>query len=427
MARAGTVVILAAGQGTRMKSGTPKVLHRLCGRTMLGWVLASARALQAERVLVVVGEGAAEVEAAMRAEEDVRGLELVVQAERRGTGHAVQVTAPLLARAPGPVVVLYGDMPLLSERSLGELVLAQARSGAALLTVLPAEPRGFGRIVRGPAGEVTAIVEEKDASPEERALREVNAGVYCFDRDELLRLLPGLKPDNAQGEYYLTDLVGLMVEAGGRPEGCVLPDAREAIGVNTLGHLAEARAVLQERILERHLAAGVQIEDPATTYIDHGAEIGPRTRILPCTVIRGGVRIGAGCEVGPFTHLRAGTVLEDGAEVGNFTEAKKAHIGRGTKAKHLSYLGDVRIGRRTNIGAGTIVANYDGKRKHESVIGDDAFIGSGTVLVAPTSVGNGAQTGAGAVVAHKEIPDGAVWVGVPARPIERRETPRGEG
>jgi len=430
MVRAGTVVILAAGQGTRMKSDMPKVLHRLCGRTLLGWVLASARALAPERLIVVVGEGAEEVERVVRAEEDARGVQFVVQERRRGTGHAVQTAAPHLSAAPGPVVVLYGDMPLLSEASLAALVEAQGRSGTALLTAVPASARGFGRIVRadGERGPVRAIVEEKDATPAQRALREVNLGVYCFDKETLLRLLPRLKAENAQGELYLTDLIGLLVGEGGRPEACVLSDEREAIGVNTLAHLAEARAVLQERILERHLAAGVQIEDPATTFIDHGVEIGQRTRILPCTVIRTGVSIGAGCEVGPFTHLRGGTVLEDGAEIGNFTEAKKAYVGSGTKAKHLTYLGDVRIGRGTNIGAGTIVANYDGRLKHETVIGDGAFIGSGTVLVAPTKVGDGALTGAGAVVTRKEIPAGAVWVGIPARPIEkRRKAPGGEG
>jgi bifunctional UDP-N-acetylglucosamine pyrophosphorylase/glucosamine-1-phosphate N-acetyltransferase len=238
-----------------------------------------------------------------------------------------------------------------------------------------------------------------------------------------LRLLPKLTADNAQGEYYLTDIVALLLEEGVRPEAVVVPEEREVIGINTLGHLAEARAAIQERVLERLLEGGVAIEDPATTYVDHDVKIGSGTRLLPCTVIRAGVEIGAGCEVGPFTHLRAGTVLGDGAEVGNFTEAKNSTVGRGSKAKHLTYLGDVTIGESTNIGAGTIVANYDGTHKHRTRIGDRAFIGSGTVLVAPSSVGDGALTGAGAIVAHKDIPAGEVWVGVPARPMaESRKT-----
>jgi bifunctional UDP-N-acetylglucosamine pyrophosphorylase/glucosamine-1-phosphate N-acetyltransferase len=424
----GTVVILAAGQGTRMKSSIPKVLHRLCGRTLLGWVLASARTLSPARILIVVGEQGAEVERVLRAEEDLDGVGFVLQTERLGTGHAVQAAAAEIARAPGPVCVLCGDMPLLSAQSLAALVETQAEGDLALLSARPAEARGFGRVLRDSEGRVRAIVEEKDARPEELEQREVNLGVYCISKELLLALLPRLSNKNAQKEYYLTDLVGLAHAEGRRTAAVVIGDEREAIGVNTLAHLAEARSALQRAILERHLQGGVQIEDPATTYIDHGVEIGPRTRVLPCTVIRSGVRIGADCEVGPFTHLRAGTVLEDGAELGNFTEAKKAYVGSGTKAKHLTYLGDVKIGRRTNIGAGTIIANYDGKAKHETRIGDDAFIGSGTVLVAPTSVGDRALTGAGAVVTKKAIPAGAVWVGIPARPIGARgEQGKGEG
>jgi bifunctional UDP-N-acetylglucosamine pyrophosphorylase/glucosamine-1-phosphate N-acetyltransferase len=430
---ASTVVILAAGAGTRFLSTLPKVCQPLCGRAMIGWVLDQARALEPERIVLVVGHGAEEVRARVEAEGADERLRFVLQEQRLGTGHALRVALPELARADGPVVVLYGDMPLLTAASCQRLLAALAGARAAMLTAVVAQPRGFGRVKRV-RGEFAGVVEEQDASPEERALREVNLGVYAFARNDLERLLPRLSNRNAQGEFYLTDVPALLLAEGARVATFELDDEREAIGVNTLEHLAEARSVLQLRILAAHLAAGVAIEDPATTFIDHGVEIGAGTRILPCTVIRAGVRIGQGCEVGPFTHLRGGTVLEDGAEVGNFTEAKQAHLGSHSKAKHLAYLGDVEIGARVNIGAGTIVANYDGQKKHRTEIGDRAFVGSGSVLIAPCKVGEGALTGGGAVVTrNSEIPPGEAWVGVPARPLARRsarppgEQPGGEG
>ena len=424
MGSKGTVVILAAGKGTRMLSKGPKVLHALCGRPILGYVLDQARHLDPERILLVLGHGRDEVRAWVEAEEPDARIGFVVQEEQLGTGHAVQQCLEELRAASGPVTVLYGDMPLLETTTLDRLVQTLPGQRAVLLTARPAKPRGFGRILRED-GAFQGIVEEKDASPAERAIDEVNTGVYVFARQELLELLPRLQNDNVQGEYYLTDLLGLLRRLGHGVETVELDDEREAVGINSLDHLSEARAVLQSRILEGHMARGVFIEDPATTYVDWGVEIGEGTHILPCTVIRKGVRVGAGCEVGPFTHLRMGTILEDGAEVGNFTEAKKSRIGEGTKAKHLTYLGDAEIGAGANIGAGTIVANYDGKHKHRTLIGDRAFIGSGSVLIAPCKVGDGALTGGGAIVTRgSEIPDGEVWVGVPARPMrERRKDP----
>lgn len=414
-----TVIVLAAGQGKRMRSRLPKVLHPLCGRPMLGWVLDQAFALEPARVLLVTGVGEELVKKFLADEGLDSRVTCVRQEEQLGTGHAVRCCLPHLAAGDDPVVVLYGDMPALRGETLCGLAERwSARPeprGIALLTVVPDQPRGFGRIVRGADGGIERIVEERDATDDERAIREVNVGVYAFRAQDLLDSLPGLSTDNAQGELYLTDVIAHVLADGRAVEAVVVEDPQEALGVNSLSHLSEARAVVQERILEGHMAAGVLIEDPATTYIDHGVEIGAGTHVLPCTVIRAGVRIAEGCEVGPFTHLRVGTVLEEGAEVGNFTEAKKSTIGAGTKAKHLTYLGDVTIGARTNIGAGTIVANYDGVHKHPTVIGDDAFVGSGTVLVAPSTVGDGALTGAGAVVTRKDIPPGETWVGVPAR------------
>jgi bifunctional UDP-N-acetylglucosamine pyrophosphorylase/glucosamine-1-phosphate N-acetyltransferase len=433
MGNAGTVVILAAGAGTRFLSKRPKVCQPLCGRPLVGWVLDQAFALEPERVVLVVGHGADEVRAAAEREvaaERRARLRFVLQAERRGTGHALQQALPELA--PGdPVVVLYGDMPLLGQASLRELVAALARARMAMLTAEVAKPRGFGRILRA-GGRFAGVVEEKDASAEQQRIREVNVGVYAFRRADLERFLPRLRDQNAQRELYLTDVPAMVLAdggqlagatlAGGAVEALPLADEREAIGINTIEHLAEARTALQYRILAQHMANGVYIEDPATTFIDHGVQIAPGARILPCTVIRAGVTIGPDCEVGPFTHLRAGTVLEPGAEIGNFTEAKNARVGEHTKAKHLAYLGDVTIGKNVNIGAGTIVANYDGKTKHPTVIADRAFVGSGSVLIAPCRVGEGALTGGGAVVTrHSEVPPGEAWVGVPARPLKKRK------
>jgi bifunctional UDP-N-acetylglucosamine pyrophosphorylase / glucosamine-1-phosphate N-acetyltransferase len=419
-----TVVILAAGKGTRMKSETPKCLHELCGRSMLGWVLGAAEGLSPDRIVVVVGHGAAEVEAAARRELPDVDLQFVLQEPQLGTGHALQVAAPALGDTER-VVVTYGDMPLLSTESMQSMVDAQVGVGApgavSILTAIIEDPTGYGRILRRDDGSFERIVEHKDATEEERMVNETNLGVYCFDRATLDDDLARLDNDNAQGEYYITDLVG-MAEAGGRPVlPLLLEDAGEAQGVNDLGQLAEVRWQIQMRILEQHMAAGVRIMDPATTFIDHGVEIGCGTEILPCTVIRSGVQVGEGCEVGPFTHLRAGAVLEDTAEVGNFTEMKNSTLGSGSKAKHLSYLGDARIGAKTNIGAGTIFANYDGKKKHPTVVGDRAFIGSGSIIVAPNEVPAGSTTGAGAVITRSaEMGEGETWVGMPARKLNRK-------
>jgi bifunctional UDP-N-acetylglucosamine pyrophosphorylase/glucosamine-1-phosphate N-acetyltransferase len=416
-----TVVILAAGKGTRMKSETPKCLHELCGRSMLGWVLGAAEGLSPDRIVVVVGHGAAEVEAAARRELPGVDLQFVLQEPQLGTGHALQVAAPALGETER-VVVTYGDMPLLSTESMQSLVDAQMGAGApgavSILTAIIDDPTGYGRIIRREDGSFERIVEHKDASEEERMVNETNLGVYCFDRGTLDGDLERLDNNNAQGEYYITDLVG-MADAGGRPVlPLVLEDAGEAQGVNDLGQLAEVRWQVQMRILEGHMAAGVRIMDPATTFIDHGVEIGCGTEILPCTVIRSGVKVGEGCEVGPFTHLRAGAVLEDTAEVGNFTEMKNSTLGSGSKAKHLSYLGDARIGAKANIGAGTIFANYDGKKKHPTTVGDGAFIGSGSIVVAPNEVPAAATTGAGAVITRSaEMQEGETWVGMPARKL----------
>jgi bifunctional UDP-N-acetylglucosamine pyrophosphorylase/glucosamine-1-phosphate N-acetyltransferase len=275
--------------------------------------------------------------------------------------------------------------------------------------------------VRGADDSVARIVEEKDATTGERTLREVNLGVYCFDGRFLVESLPKLSNHNAQREYYVTDAVGMFSAAGRRVLPVEITDEREAIGVNTLVHLAEARVAVQERILEAHLLAGVYIEDPRTTYIAHGVTIGAGTHVAPCSVIDRGCRIGAGCHIGPFAHVGENTTLDDGAEIGNFTETKRSHLGRKSKAKHLAYIGDAEIGERVNVGAGTVFANYDGTHKHKTRIADRSFLGCGTVLVAPCSTGEGATTGANSVVTHgSHVGAGELWVGVPAKAKARR-------
>jgi bifunctional UDP-N-acetylglucosamine pyrophosphorylase/glucosamine-1-phosphate N-acetyltransferase len=404
-----------------MKSARPKVMHELCGRPLISWVVDQACAVDPKRVIVVIGHGGDAVREHLAGHPEADLLRFVVQEPRRGTGHALQVCAEELGEDPGEVIVLYGDMPLLTGETIADLAEYRdvAGDGAmAILTSIADDPHGYGRIVRGADGAFERIVEEADCSDEERELAEVNTGVYAFPGRELLACLPRLGDANAQGELYLTDVAAMFVAEGREVVAVAIADPEEGSGINTLAQLAEARWTLQVRILEEHLANGVVIEDPATTYIDHGVEIGAGTLVLPCTVIRSGVRIGSGCEVGPFTHLRAGTVLEDGAEVGNFTECKQSVVGSGAKAKHLSYLGDARIGAGSNIGAGTIFANYDGREKHSTEVGEGAFVGSGTIVVAPNTIGPGATTGAGAVVTRGGgVGPGEVWVGVPARPI----------
>lgn len=420
MSRPLAVIALAAGQGKRTKVSLPKVLLPLCGRTLADCALDAVSELGPQQTVVVLSHGKEKVQAALAGRD---GVSFVDQGEPKGTGHAVQVAMAALADFDGDVLVVYGDCPLITADTLRELRDARGEAPAAVLTAYPPDVTGLGRILRDADGALVGIREERDCSPEEREIDEINAGFYCFDAATLRPALAALTDDNAQGEYYLTDVIAGFVAAGVAVATLEAEAADEILGVNTLTDLAVARMVMQERILLHHLQNGVLIVDPSTTYIDHGVEIGADTRILPCTVIARGCRIGAHCEVGPFAQLRAGTVLEDRAEIGNFVEVKKSVVGSGTKAKHLTYLGDAVIGQGANIGAGTITANYDGVHKHETRIGDGAFVGSGTVLVAPSSMAAGAMTGAGAIVVrNSELGPDEVWVGVPARRLKVRES-----
>ena len=441
-------VILAAGLGTRMQSARPKVLHELGGRPLLAWAVETARqALDDGRVAVVIGVEAQSAAGELLGEQ----AELVVQAERLGTGHAVLQAAKSLPGA-GLILVTSADMPLLRPETLRQLVELQRRSEGVmtLLTAQPDAPRGFGRIVRGASGEVRAIVEEASAGAEDLRLREVNLGAYCFQAEWLWPALSRL-PLSSKGEYYLTDLVAMAVKEGKGLGIAITDDLEEAIGVNTREHLAEAEAALRRRIQSRWMLAGVTLQDPASTYIGPEVSLGADTVVLANTHLEGKTHVGKGCrlgpntrirdsvlgdgcnveasvldgarldeqvEVGPFAHLRPGAHLMRGVHLGNFGEVKDSTLGPGTKMGHFSYVGNAEIGAQVNIGAGTITCNFDGEKKHPTTIGDGAFIGSDTMLVAPVKVGKGARTGAGAVVT-KDVPEDSVAVGIPARVIRK--------
>lgn len=416
--------------GKRTKVTTPKVLLPLCGRTLASAALLAAAELKPARTVVVLHNQLERVQASLEQAlggSDGQGgafasIDYVDQGAPKGTGHAVQVAMEPLKDFVGDVVVIYGDCPLMTAETLRDLVELRGDAACAALTAYPDDPTGLGRILRDDEGRFVGIREQKDCSEEEAQIDEVNCGFYCFDSEKLRPALARLSPNNAQGEYYLTDVIADFVEQGEQLPTMEAHDLAEVQGVNSLAELSLVQSVMQERILIHHMNNGVMITDPAATWIDHDVEIGGDTTILPCTVIRTGCRIGSGCEVGPFTHLRGGTVLEDGAMLGNFVEAKNAHLAAGAKAKHLTYLGDAEVGAKANIGCGTITANYDGLKKHRTKIGDHAFIGSGTVLCAPVEVEAEAMTAAGSVVRPgSHIKARELWLGVPARYLRQRE------
>ena len=444
------VVILAAGAGSRLRTTLPKILHRVGGRTLIEAVLDAADSVSPAKTVVVLGASRALVEPALRE----RNVAVVVQDPPLGTGDAARAALSELSGSEGPVLVLSGDVPLLTPETLRALLDRQAagRLDLAFLSFRPPDPSGFGRVVRGRGGRVTGVVEEKSASAREKAIPEVNAGVYCFSSEALPRALAGVKKNRASGEYYLTDAVGILAAGDGRVEAVEAADWREAWGVNTRRDLAAAEEIERRRSLDRALDAGATLVDPSTirigprvvvepdvvihpfvslegrTRLAEASEILPFTRILDSSVaeramvgphcdVEGAV-IGPRARVGPFARLRPGTVLEEDVRVGNFVETKNAHLERGAKASHLTYLGDTEIGADANIGAGVITCNYDGERKHRTAIGAGAFIGSGSQLVAPVTIGEGAYVGAGSTIT-RDVPAGAL--AVTRAPQETRE------
>jgi bifunctional UDP-N-acetylglucosamine pyrophosphorylase/glucosamine-1-phosphate N-acetyltransferase len=413
-------VVLAAGKGVRMKSERAKVLHEILGRPVLGFVLRNLRGAGIEDITVVVGYQAEAVRAA------APGCRFVEQKEQRGTGHALRTAGPELEGFTGDLFVLAGDAPLIGPKTLLRMLEEHRQAGreATFLSGCLDDPSGYGRVLRDqPGGRFIRFVEEVDASPAEKNIPECNSGCYLFRAPGIFEALRQVKPANRKGELYLTDALEVLAAQGKPVDACRSRNPAEIYGVNSRRDLVAATNFLRWRVLEQHMDGGVTVVDPSTTYIEEEVAIGTDTVIHPFTVIRHGVEIGRGCEVGPFAHLRPGTVLEDGAEVGNFVEVKKSRVGRHSKAKHLTYLGDALLGARVNIGAGTITANYDGVAKHETVVEDEVQTGSNTVLVAPVRLRRGAKTGAGAVVVKGEVPEGAVVVGIPARVIRRRKLP----
>ena len=412
------VVILAGGAGTRMKGPVPKVLQPLMGRPVIGHVVDAARALVPRGLVVVGGQNLPDLKAGLEGEEDIV---YVRQARPRGTADAVKKALSVLPARGADVLILCGDVPLIRGTSLKRVLAAQRRKQPSLTVVTAevADPTGLGRIVRDGRRRFQGIVEEKDATEDQRRITEINSGIFVLPVGELRKLLPKIRADNAQKEYYLTDLVTL---SSGPVQAWKLPDAGEAMGLNHRSELVAARRALKERIIQEHTRRGVIFEDPDQTHLEVGVRIGSGTIIRPFCVIRRGVSIAARCEVGPFAHLRGGTRLATGSRIGNFVEVKSSSIGPGSTAQHLAYLGDAILGVGVNVGAGTVIANYDGQKKHQTVVEDGAFLGSGTTLVAPVTVGRNARTGAGAVVpAGQDIPPGETVAGVPARPLGEKD------
>jgi len=411
-------IILAAGEGIRMKSSLPKVLHNICGKPMLEYLIDNVNSIGINKVVVIVGHKAKLVK------KQIGGIKCIVQNELLGTGDAVSKARSALLKDNkiDNVLILYGDTPLLSQEIIKKLVEKHVSSnaGATLLTAQLKNPTGYGRVIRSSCGKIVKIVEELDASIYEKIIEEINVGVYCFSKRALFYGLEKIKPDNKKEEYYLTDTIEVLTKANILVESVTTNNAEEFLGVNTRVELGKAELVMRKRILCRIMDGGVTIIDPANTYIEHGVEIKKDTVIYPYTFIENNVKIGYNCNIGPFARLRPGTVIEDRVGIGNFVEIVRSSIGQNTKIRHQCYIGDTVIGKNVNIGAGTIVANYDGKEKHKTIIEDNAFIGTGTILIAPVKIGKGAVTGAGSVVTrNKNVPAGKTVVGIPARLLDK--------
>ena len=414
-------VILAAGKGTRMKSETPKVLHTIFEKTLVGYVIDAVNNTGlADENFVIVGHQAERVEEYIK--DNYKNAKTVLQSPQLGTGHAVSMVLPYLQDFDGEVIILCGDTPLITSETIKEFV-EYHKANKSDLTVMSAifnNPTNYGRIIRGVNNRVESIIEEKDATHEQKGVNEINAGIYCLDWKKVKPAFSQLKTNNAQGEYYLTDIIKWGNEQGLSVNAYTLKDNTEIYGINSKANLAEATKFLNQRVINKHLTNGVTIIDPSATWISPETEIDPDTVIYPSTYIEGVNKIGKNCKIGPFAHLRGGVILDDNVKIGNFVEVKKAHIKSNTNACHLTYIGDAEIGSHVNIGAGTITANYNPltKEKSKTIIEDNVKIGSNSVLVAPVKIEEGANVGALSVIT-KDLPSWALAITrAPLRVIE---------
>jgi len=410
------VIILAAGKSTRMKSQLPKVLHKLCGRPMLSYVLDLVATLRPAQTVAVLGYQQELVRQLIP-----KGIKIAIQKKLIGTADAVKAGLAALKGFKGTVLVLYGDNPLLKKETLKQLLNYHWENNAdvTLLTAQLKTPFGYGRIMRDKYSSICDIVEEKDADEVQKDIKEINTGIMAFKKEKLSANLGSIRPNNRKKEYYLTDIIGLFAKKNYLVEGLKIQDTQEALGINTRAQLAQANKFVQKTINDKLMQDGVTIIDPLSTFINFGTKIGKDTVIYPFTVIERDVKIGKRCFVGPFAHLREGVELKDDVTAGNFIEMVRSRIGTKTFVKHFSYLGDSSVGSNVNIGAGTVTANFDGKNKNQTVIKDNVLVGSDTVIVAPVNIGKSAITGAGSVVT-RNIPDKTVVVGVPARTLRKR-------
>jgi bifunctional UDP-N-acetylglucosamine pyrophosphorylase/glucosamine-1-phosphate N-acetyltransferase len=410
-------IILAAGKGDRMKSQIPKVMHPICGRPMLGYVLDLVESLKLKPAISVLGYKSELVRKIIGP-----SVKIVIQKKLCGTADAIKTALPLLKSFKGTVLVLYGDNPLLRKETV-ELLLKyhlESLADATLLTAHMDKPHGYGRILRDKYGVICGIVEEKDADDFQKDIKEINTGIICFNKDKLSAALKYIRPDNRKKEYYLTDAIAIFHKKGYLVESIKVSDIQEGQGINSRRELSLANKVMHKRLNEDFMRKGVTIIDPDSVFISHGVKIGKDTTIYPFTVIERDVKIGKRCFIGPFAHLREGTSLQDDIVAGNFLEIVRARIGSQTLIKHFSYLGDSLIGKNVNIGAGTVTANFNGIKKNITRIQDGAFIGSDTVLVAPVVVGKKAVTGSGSVVPkNRNVPAGKVVAGVPAKALKQ--------